>query len=359
MGEKILMASVKQIYKIGTLARECGVSPQLLRAWERRYTFLQPQRGEGGQRLFGNDDLRLLLHIVQAIKNGVRIGELAAMGRKRLLLEAFGPKSSDDTVPPMAATEVNRSVLINRHLQRLVSAAEQIDGPSLQAALAAARMELGLDTVVHGIITHAMRQAGSACLAGTMGIAGEHLISGMMQHYLKNAMEEASQSTLTGFPTDERDKGGSQMIFFNQNKEVIGKTLKPVAICCCFPGEEHSIGLLTVAYALTRRGWHVVFLGPSMPLAAVEESIQQIQPESVWLSVSDSAKYRKYRNDLAALAGRRQVRFIIGGLGVPNTDQRLDRSGCMLCPPCVQIPEDMDRLTGGAKTQLSQPDDPA
>ena len=44
-------------YKIGTLARLTGFSPALLRAWERRFGLITPERGDGRQRVYGDDDL--------------------------------------------------------------------------------------------------------------------------------------------------------------------------------------------------------------------------------------------------------------------------------------------------------------
>src|SRR3954454_17410428 len=38
--------------RIGELSRRVGVSPDVLRAWERRYALLRPQRSRSGQRLY-------------------------------------------------------------------------------------------------------------------------------------------------------------------------------------------------------------------------------------------------------------------------------------------------------------------
>ena len=42
--------------RIGELSRRTGVSPELLRAWERRYGLLDPARTGGGLRLYSPDD---------------------------------------------------------------------------------------------------------------------------------------------------------------------------------------------------------------------------------------------------------------------------------------------------------------
>jgi len=316
-----------QVYKIGTLARACGISPHLLRAWEKRYQLLAPIRGSGRQRLYTQDDLLLLRYLTRAIQNGARIGELAILGRERLLLEARATESFAAPALPPVRTEGAPTARLELLQEELVAAAKSVDGARLQAALTQAEMELNLDTVVYDIIPRAMKQTGAACLSGTMGIAGEHLISNMVEQYLKNALEKARQSALAG---------------------VAGA--KPVTICCCFPGEEHTIGLLTVAYALARLGWDVVFLGSSMPLSAVEESIRQIRPESVWLSVSDPVWYQKYRSDLAAVIGRQEICVFIGGRGIGETDNQLSQAGCKFCSPGFRIPDDVQRLAGKAGT---------
>ena len=44
------------VLRIGELSRRVGVSPELLRAWERRYGVLRPTRTEGGFRLYSTAD---------------------------------------------------------------------------------------------------------------------------------------------------------------------------------------------------------------------------------------------------------------------------------------------------------------
>ena len=45
------------LLRIGELSRRSGVSPELLRAWERRYQLLHPARSQGGLRLYSLEDL--------------------------------------------------------------------------------------------------------------------------------------------------------------------------------------------------------------------------------------------------------------------------------------------------------------
>ena len=42
------------VLRIGELSKRSGVSPELLRAWERRYGLLLPTRSAGGLRLYSH-----------------------------------------------------------------------------------------------------------------------------------------------------------------------------------------------------------------------------------------------------------------------------------------------------------------
>lgn len=71
-------------YKIGTVASLLGVTPNLLRAWERRYAFTRPARQTGRQRLYSERDLALLGRVVELIHQGLSVGEVAALGVENL-----------------------------------------------------------------------------------------------------------------------------------------------------------------------------------------------------------------------------------------------------------------------------------
>src|SRR5690349_24660950 len=53
---KVAGMSEEGVLRIGELSRRVGVSPEVLRAWERRYGVLRPTRSEGGFRLYSRAD---------------------------------------------------------------------------------------------------------------------------------------------------------------------------------------------------------------------------------------------------------------------------------------------------------------
>lgn len=66
-------------YSIGDVAERCGINPVTLRAWQRRYGLLKPQRSEGGHRQFDDDDIRRIEEIKRWIERGVPVGKVKAL----------------------------------------------------------------------------------------------------------------------------------------------------------------------------------------------------------------------------------------------------------------------------------------
>lgn len=67
------------LYSIGDVAERCGINPVTLRAWQRRYGLLKPQRTEGGHRQFDEDDIQRIEEIKRWIESGVPVGKVKAL----------------------------------------------------------------------------------------------------------------------------------------------------------------------------------------------------------------------------------------------------------------------------------------
>ena len=69
-------------YSIGDVAERCDINPVTLRAWQRRYGLLKPQRSEGGHRQFDEEDIQRIEEIKRWIQNGVPVGKVKALLEK-------------------------------------------------------------------------------------------------------------------------------------------------------------------------------------------------------------------------------------------------------------------------------------
>ena len=65
-------------YPVRLVALQTGLTPHVLRAWERRYGVVTPTRTDGGQRLYSQLDIERLSRLRRLTERGHGIGRLAS-----------------------------------------------------------------------------------------------------------------------------------------------------------------------------------------------------------------------------------------------------------------------------------------
>ena len=232
--------------RIGELSRRVEVEPALLRAWEKRYGLLQPERSAGNFRLYSLADVRR----VWAMKGHLARG-LAAAEAARLALADETP-ARDPELPawagqPDAASEL-RKLLI------------ELDEVAVQDFLDRAFALNPLEEVLTRIILPCLRQIGDEWERGAITVAQEHFSSTLLRARLL--------SLARGW----------------------GSGSGPSAILACPSGEQHDIGLICFGLVLWRQGWRIVYTGQDTPAEELRTMALAIEPEAlVFASVSSQA----------------------------------------------------------------------
>lgn len=87
-------AHADELFPIRTVSTLTGVNPVTLRAWERRYGIVQPQRTPKGHRLYSAEDVERIHRVLGLLERGISIGQV------RQLLEASG--AEEEAAAPRA-----------------------------------------------------------------------------------------------------------------------------------------------------------------------------------------------------------------------------------------------------------------
>ncbi|MES9930293.1 MAG: MerR family transcriptional regulator, partial [Candidatus Thiodiazotropha sp. 6PDIVS] len=66
-------------YPIRKVAELTGINPVTLRAWERRYGLIKPERTPKGHRLYTDEHIQLIRRIIGLIDKGISIGQVRHM----------------------------------------------------------------------------------------------------------------------------------------------------------------------------------------------------------------------------------------------------------------------------------------
>ncbi|EGU48456.1 transcriptional regulator MerR family protein [Vibrio ichthyoenteri ATCC 700023] len=107
------MGCEEKLYAIREVSELTGIKPVTLRAWQRRYNIIQPQRTEKGHRLYTYDHIEQIRVIQGWLEKGVAIGKVKALLESGQIPEVM----ESDVVAPLDEVETTLGALaqLNRH----------------------------------------------------------------------------------------------------------------------------------------------------------------------------------------------------------------------------------------------------
>src|SRR5690348_9868740 len=149
-GSRVSRVSEQGVLRIGELSRRVGVSPELLRAWERRYGLLRPTRSQGGFRLYSTADEQRVRRMLALQQQGLS----PAVAARTVAGEADAADDASAAVPAEALR------------QALAEALDRFDEAAANRAFDRALGTLSLDTLLREIVLDYLTDLGERWSAG-------------------------------------------------------------------------------------------------------------------------------------------------------------------------------------------------
>jgi DNA-binding transcriptional MerR regulator len=252
------------LYRIHRFSKLTGLSPHVIRAWERRYGLVNPVRGENRYRLYTDEDVNLFRYLKSQVDQGLAIGELAELGRDQLQEQARMAHIDLNAEPPPSEGFVSE----------LTQALENNDRAAFERKLNGALAVIPFEEALHRFLLPLQERVGLLWHDGELGVAQEH--------YASNHLKQKIFSAMNQFQTS--DEG-------------------PIVVLACPANEWHEIAALTAAYVCRARGCRVNYLGANLPIPELNSYCQRIHPACVLLSVTmleSSTAARLLAQELAA-----------------------------------------------------------
>jgi MerR family transcriptional regulator, light-induced transcriptional regulator len=252
--------------RIGELSRRLGVSADRLRTWEKRYELLQPERSEGGYRLYSPADERRVVLMQEQLARGLSPAEAA---RVAVVVDAMGAPAPAEGLQGLVAV--------------LSAALERYDDSSAQAALDAMFAQFTVDAVIRDALMPYLRQVGESWECGDIGVDQEH--------YASNVIAGRLLGMARGW-----DLGPGAR-----------------ALLACPPQELHALGLISFGLALRSRGWRITYLGPDTPIDSLRRAAVALDPEAVVMSSVTALRFSPHLKELREVA--RDAPLCLAGAG--------------------------------------------
>ncbi|MFC3284212.1 MerR family transcriptional regulator [Litchfieldella rifensis] len=95
MSDKATHPADAPLYPIREVSRLTGVNSVTLRAWERRYGLIRPQRTPKGHRLYARDDIERIERILQWLNRGVPVSQVRELLDQPRTVEVPEPVAGD------------------------------------------------------------------------------------------------------------------------------------------------------------------------------------------------------------------------------------------------------------------------
>ena len=309
------MADAHQAIKV--VARRTGLSAHVIRVWEKRYGAVEPQRTGTNRRLYSDEEIERLSLLRDITQAGHSIGHVAKLPTAKLRElaseshQANGRELPDKTIQSATA-----------FLEECIAAVKSLDSRRLDEALQRGATKLGAQGLLQRVIAPLAQTVGELWRDGDITAAHEHFASSVIRIFLGHAA-----------------------------KPFVGTDSAPVLVVATPAGQVHELGALLVGAAAANLGWHVTYLGASLPAAEIAGAVRQNRARAVALSLVYPEDDPRMEGELTRLHKSlpSDVTLLVGGRAMSAYRDVLDTIGAVQMKDLAHLCASLDELRKPAK----------
>lgn len=299
-------------YPIRVASRQSGVSPHLIRMWERRYEAVRPDRTATNRRLYSGTDIERLKLLRHAVDEGFSIGQVAALSPEDLENLLGRAETPDEGLPVAVFTSAQAASFV----PWAIAAIREMDGERLEMLLGEAAVNMGRLRTMQEVVEPLMTQVGEMWRDGRLRIADEHLAT------------EVVRGFVDAFRRADLVPSGA-----------------PAIVVTTPQGQRHAIGASLVAAQAASEGWRVVGLGADLPALEIAAAARSNEALAVALSLVYPADDPLLGAELVALRkALGPVAILAGGRSAHGYQRALDQIGAITLGSLADLRDELERL---------------
>ncbi len=289
-------------YPIKVASQMTGLSVHVIRAWEKRYNVVDPDRTDTNRRLYSEEDIEKLKLLNDAVHNGHNIGGVANLSSIELKNLLSSNKNNQEDFKE-STSAVSSAEVIENVLSDGIEAIKNYNSKKLETILLNASTKLTQPILIEDAIIPLVYKVGELWHSGEIRVANEHLASSAIRGFLYNLLESYSLNDSA-----------------------------PVLVSGTPRGQEHELGALVAGVVAASSGWRVVYLGANLPAEEIGAVASHLNARVVALSIvypnDDPGLPRELRKVKQSLP--RGVSIIAGGRAADGYLDVLDEIGALV-----------------------------
>lgn len=247
-------------YTIKVVSERTGVRPVTLRAWERRYDLMEPERLDNNYRLYSERHIQVVRWITHRLEDGLSISN-AVREYKNLREKGIWPEALPSVLPPEPVQKPQHPPKV--YADKLYTAFTAHNESEAKKIVDAIQSMFDLKTIFFEVFYPVLYEIGEAWYRGELRIATEHFASNFIRNILMNLLQ--------AFP-----------VYSAAPRILVG----------CAPEEFHEIAPLMLSVLLRREGYQVEFLGADLPVEDLAFYAEDASADMVILSASENHSAR-------------------------------------------------------------------
>lgn len=290
---------MKHLHTMKIVSKRTGLSPHLIRIWEKRYGAVNPKRTDSGHRLYSDEDIERLILLQRATKAGETIGQIAKLPNEELVkLGDFFEHTESQTQTNYLSQNQNAEY----HLNLCLEAVNNLDSNNLESRLLRASIALGQQLFLEKVLQPLLTKTGELWNDGKLKVAHEHLASAVIRSLLGSMIVTSS-----------------------------GSEAGPILISTTPTGQLHEFGALMASITATTIGWQTIYLGPNMPAEDIAGTALSKNARALALSLvypSDDPHVQLELKKLAKLV-KSNTQIFVGGRSSKAYEKTINEIGAI------------------------------
>lgn len=281
-----------QYFNIQVASQLSGVASATIRAWEKRYNAVVPERADNKHRLYSEKDIEKLALLYRLTEVGQSIGKIAHLDLDQLkgIYSSLMHKPYEEL---QVVTPHHERIDFDKVLGSFFIALGAYKLDIISHELEKAKTLLSPRELCLKILVPLFHEIGIRVAKGELSIAQEHTLSAIVSFHL------------------------GQMIGQHYQK----KSLREDLILISTPeGEMHEIGIIASALLCVHYGIKFIFLGANLPAQSIAEASNALKPKAILLGVTkgheitDQTSLEDYLSQLSTHLGSRTQIWVGGNL---------------------------------------------
>jgi DNA-binding transcriptional MerR regulator/methylmalonyl-CoA mutase cobalamin-binding subunit len=303
-------------YPIKVVSQMTGLSVHVIRAWERRYNVVEPDRTDTNRRLYSEEDIEKLKLLNDALRLGHHIGGVANLSLAELRsLSSKEAKSTSEIKNDFAPLSSDK--IVEDFLSESLEAIKNYNAKKLESILLNASSKLTQPKLIESFIIPLVYKVGELWHSGEIRVANEHLASSAIRGFLYNLLESYSLSNSA-----------------------------PVLVSGTPRGQEHELGALIAGVVAASSGWKVTYLGSNLPAEEISAVVSHLNARVVALSLvypNDDLHLKRELKKFEHLlpAG---VSLIVGGRAAHGYYDVLNEIGALIVKDTKQLRTQLETI---------------